>query len=285
MKTPRLSRKLNYFTHAVPLCVVLLMAGLATRASAGLVGYWQFEEGTGTTTADASGYGFTGTLQSGSTVPTWQPGFAGAYSLEFNTANSATDGNISRVNVGNPLELQFTTGMTLAAWVYLDAANTSSGSIVSKVGASGLRGWRLGNDSASQAWELAIAPTPTSVLTYRAATGSVLPAVGTWTHVAGVYDGANQTMALYINGVQISGSLLSGTIPSVMNSPAVNVAIGGRANDFSQKWDGKLDEVRIYDNALTGDQIMALVPEPSALSIFGVSAVLFGLRRFVPARR
>jgi hypothetical protein len=238
-------------------CIVLsgLLCGWA--ASASLVGYWQFEEGTGTTTADSSGFGATGTLQSGTTVPTWQPGKVGSYSLEFNTANSATDANISRVNVGNPSQFGFTTAMTLAAWVYLDAANTSAGSIVSKMGGSGSRGWRLGNDNANQAWEMSLAPTASTVLTYRAAAGSATPYVGIWTHVAGVYDGANQTMALYINGLPISASVLSGTIPSVMNSPAVNVALGGRADSFSQKWDGKLDEVKIFKKELTPAEVYA----------------------------
>ena len=44
-----------------------------------------------------------------------------------------------------------------------------------------------------------------------------------------------------------------------MNSPAVNVALGGRANDFSQKWDGKLDEVRIYNTAQSAATIWGLL--------------------------
>ena len=63
---------------------------------AGLVGHWPFDEGSGTTTVDASTNGLTGTL-TGSPLPTWvTPGKVGAGALEFPGSSAA------RVDLGNP---------------------------------------------------------------------------------------------------------------------------------------------------------------------------------------
>ena len=64
-------------------------------AEPGLAGYWTFEEGTGITTADLSGSGFTGTLLNG---PQWVPGRIGRSAPDF-------DGVDDSVNLGNPAAL------------------------------------------------------------------------------------------------------------------------------------------------------------------------------------
>jgi len=53
-----------------------------------LVGYWQFDEGTGTNTYDASGNGNDGTLVN---TPTWTTARVGDYALEFNGENTYVD--------------------------------------------------------------------------------------------------------------------------------------------------------------------------------------------------
>ena len=77
----------------------------------GVLGYWQFDEGSGTTTADASGHGNDGTLVGG---PAWTtdvpPSPAGnAASLEFSGAGNHVDAG-SGINVAN-------SSFTVSAWV------------------------------------------------------------------------------------------------------------------------------------------------------------------------
>ena len=82
------------------------------------------------------------------------------------------------------------------------------------------------------------------------ARGTVAPALNTWTHFAVTYDGA--TIRMYVNGVQTgtraqTGALRTSTQP---------LRFGGNAV-WPEWFRGRLDEVRIYNRALTGAQIQA----------------------------
>ena len=75
-------------------------------------------------------------------------------------------------------------------------------------------------------------------------------ALNTWTHFAVAYDAI--TIRLFVNGVQVgtranTGSLLPGTQP---------LRFGGNAV-WGEHFAGRLDEIRIYDRALTAAQIQA----------------------------
>ena len=77
---------------------------------------------------------------------------------------------------------------------------------------------------------------------------------GVWTHAAAVYDGT--AMRLYKDGVEVGSTAKSGAI-STNNS--VPVWIGDNPIAGSQSFDGLLDEVRIYERALTLQDIQALI--------------------------
>ena len=76
--------------------------------------------------------------------------------------------------------------------------------------------------------------------------------LNTWYHVAGVYNATAGTLSTYVNGVLDNGTLL-GTIPAAQFNQAVNVNIGRRTGGFH--FNGVIDEVRIYNGALTPAQI------------------------------
>ncbi|WP_216691005.1 LamG-like jellyroll fold domain-containing protein [Hymenobacter siberiensis] len=79
--------------------------------------------------------------------------------------------------------------------------------------------------------------------------GTTNLADGRWHHVAGTYDGT--TLRLYVDGVQQSSRAASGAISTGNNQ----VDIGTRTGDFF--WNGSLDELRIYNTALTVAQVRA----------------------------
>jgi len=195
-------------------------------SASGLVAAYSFDEGSGTTTADASGTGNTGTL-SGATWTT-----AGKYggALVFN-------GTGARVNVPNSTSLQLTTGMTLEAWVnpatvssawrdviykgsdnyYLEGTSDNAG----RAAGGGTFGGSSGNAFAA----------------------SALPA-NTWSHLALTYYGA--TLRLYVNGVLAGSQAKAGAIATSTNQ----LQIGGDSL-FSQNFNGLIDEVRIYNVPLS----------------------------------
>lgn len=199
----------------------------------GLVGHWKLDEGSGGTTSDASGQGVTGTLVNG---PVWTPGRSGN-ALQF-------DGVDDRVNLGNPTHLRLTGAMTLSAWVWVDAF--TNGRIINKQGNSGSRGWSLNVESGGYA-SFQVATSSTSMVLVN---GTSLP-TNQWVHLAGTYE-PGVALRLYVNGA-LNASLTSGVPASQYDSP-LNVTIGSRP-DGSNLFDGKIDEVRIYNRPLTAAEV------------------------------
>ena len=205
--------------------------------------FYRFEESSGTTTADASGNNLTGTLLNG---PQWVPGKLGQYALNF-------DGSNDRVDLGNPALLQFTGALTVAAWVW-PVSLSDNGRIITKGGGSGNRGWSL-NVENSGVWAFQIASSSTALASLQV--GSV--PLNTWTHVAGVYDpSGTPSMKLYTNGV-LAATLTTG-VPAAQYNSGMNVSIGARA-DGTTRWNGRIDEVRLYARALSAAEV-ATLPEP-----------------------
>ena len=82
-------------------------------------------------------------------------------------------------------------------------------------------------------------------------------------HVAAVYDGS--TMELFLDGASVGSAAKSG---SITPNAAVPVWIGANPTEPSDKpWKGKIDDVRIYDRALSPAELQALPPS-SEMAIF-----------------
>ena len=77
-----------------------------------------------------------------------------------------------------------------------------------------------------------------------ASTGTTANPVNAWTHVALTYDGA--TLRLYVNGVQVASQPQAGSI----ETPSTPLRIGGNV-PYGQFFQGLIDEVRVYNRALT----------------------------------
>ena len=218
---------------------------------AGLVGYWPLNEGTGTVTLDASGHGHTGTLVNG---PQWTNGPA----LDFDGVNDYVD--VGFLDVPG-------SALTLAAWIYPeDLANCVANDcrIISKA---------TGTAEADHTFMLStIQSGADSRLRFRLKTDGVTATLiassgnlpeDTWVHVAALYDGS--AMLLYLDGIQVGST---GKTGSLSTNPAVPVWIGANPLTATDRpWDGAIDEVRIYDRALSPAEIHAL-PLPSAYLIF-----------------
>lgn len=87
--------------------------------------------------------------------------------------------------------------------------------------------------------------------------GSTLLSLNTWTHIAGTYDGA--TMMVYVNGVPDSSVATNILIPT-NNLPLRIGADSNGENLFS----GLIDEVEIFNRALSADEIAAIYNAGSA---------------------
>ena len=211
----------------------------------GLVAAYNFNEGSGTTVGDASGHGITGILQGA----TWTT--AGRYggALSFN-------GSSGYVDLGNPAPLQITTSMTWSAWVKSATNPSDDGQIVAK--SDNASGWQLKTspDTGQHTFGVRISGGVNELAKRYSTT---VRSLSVWYHVAGVYNSAAGTLNLYVNGVLDNGVLI-GTIPtSQLNSP-VNVNIGRRFAGYY--FSGVIDELRIYNRALSQTEIQADMSTP-----------------------
>jgi chitodextrinase len=196
----------------------------------GLVAAYAFNEGAGTTVADVSGNGNTGTIGGA----TWTTLGKFGNALVFN-------GTSAQVTVPNAASLQLTTGMTLEAWVFPTAAPTGWRSVVTKnvdryyLMASTDQGNR---PAAGGTWTAGNQNT----------IGPAVLAVNTWTHLAATFDGA--TVRLYVNGVQVASQ--AQTTPLATTSGTLQIGGDSYPDEF---FAGRIDEVRIYNRALSAAEI------------------------------
>ena len=206
-------------------------------APPGLVAAYGFNEGTGVQTTDASGQGNTGTLSNA----TWAPAGKFGSALSFNGTNAW-------VTIADAASLHLTTGMTIEAWI-----NPSSGTgwraVVLKETTDGLAYALYSADNASHPagyihTNMDVAVTGTSAIT-----------LNTWTHVAVTYDGA--VFQMYVNGVPVSTTSISGSITSVGGV----LRIGGDSI-WGEYFRGLIDEVRVYNRVLSAAEIQTDMTTP-----------------------
>jgi steroid delta-isomerase-like uncharacterized protein len=208
-----------------------------------LVAYYPLE----TDASDASGNGLDGTIAGGAALTAGMMG--GAIDL---------DGVDDLVELGQ-FDVEGT--ITLAAWIKADDFEINDGRILSKANEWG------GNDH----WWMLSTISETS-LRFRLKTDDgedtatlisdpVLEA-GVWAHVAATWDGS--MMRIYKDGVEVASQEKGGTAVAV--DPTISVAIGSQPSDaFASDpsrvvkfFDGLIDEVRIYNRALSAGEVLFL---------------------------
>ncbi|MDX2019126.1 MAG: LamG domain-containing protein [Deltaproteobacteria bacterium] len=224
----------------------------------GLIGYWRFNEGSGTGVKDASGKGNNGTILAGSIQdsplaanPKWIKGRSGQ-GLELNGKDEWV-----KVPASESINETSTNGgsVTMAAWVQvksIDATGEDYNFIISR--------HEVGTAYELFGLGLVAGKVSTSIHFFPATGAQTVPVDGTWHHIAGTYDGITQVS--YLDGLP-QGSYDSGWPVAADNTPLI---IGGNQNTDTVKefWDGALDEVRLYNRPLTAQEIAALAAEPPA---------------------
>ena len=207
-----------------------------------------FNENSGATVADTSGGN-----HSGSTLnTTWTSGKYGA-ALTFNGTNSW-------VTVNSAAALNLVTAQTLEAWVY---PTTISGwrSVMMKE-PNGLYYLEASNGSVAGAGPSAGLNTGSLQDVYGPAS---LP-LNTWSHVATTWNGA--MLRMFVNGVQVASKAVSG--PLLTSTQPLR--IGGNST-WGEYFAGKIDEVRIYNRALSAAEIQADMNTPISSPALGDRAV------------
>jgi PKD repeat protein len=223
--------------------------GYITVAGGGLVAAYNFNEASGATVVDASGQGNHGTINGATRSTTGKFGKA----LSF-------DGVNDWVSIPDADLLDLTTAMTLEAWVYpKNLADRRP--ILSKQGTTNgtpTRGFMFsaGDYSGTGKVEVELFKNETNSSSLRSTTA--LNTSG-WQHVAFVYqyvaDGTSK-MTIYINGV-VKGSSTAAVGPVQKNAQPLALGRYYWNSSYARYFNGLIDEVRIYNRALSTTEIVA----------------------------
>jgi len=218
---------------------------MAGSASAELIGHWMFDEGSGDVAFDISGNGNDGTINGAQSVPG-----VGGSALEFDGVDDYVETPITDVPVDG----------TVAAWI-----NTTLGDVRQAVLSS----------HNSEEFRLQ--------LNYRPGTGGATPGFlglnvlygtltayvdigsemydGSWHHVAFVWEGASPgTIRAYWDGQEKAVTYGSQNAwPGNSNRSAVHVIGREDLNNNNYFFAGQIDDVRMYDHALSEIEIQAVM--------------------------
>ncbi|MBA3575476.1 MAG: LamG domain-containing protein [Pseudonocardiales bacterium] len=197
----------------------------------GLVAAYSFDEGAGNSVLDASGSGLTGVVNGA----TWSPQGKFGNALSFNGTNA-------RVDITDAAPLHLTNGMTLETWVK-PAALANWREVILKERPNGLSYALYASDPSSK---------PNTYVSLggadRDATATTALPLNSWSHLAATYDGA--TLRLIVNGTQVASQAVTGNLTASTGA----LRIGG--NSLWGEWfSGLIDEVRIYNRALTAAEV------------------------------
>ncbi|WP_099069053.1 DUF4347 domain-containing protein [Nostoc linckia] len=216
------------------------------NTSSGLVGYWKFEEATGNTVLDSSGNNNSGSLINSSRT-------VGLYGQ----ALQVTGSNSSHASIPASASINsMTNQITVSAWVRPNVQPVGFRAVVNRQIGDSLHpdqfflGFGPRNQVMKYKWEIGTSDGEGNV--YE---GS--PTTDRWVHMVGTYDGS--MLRLYVDGVQIGSSPLTGNILVDNNPVTIGAAENyGEGTPLGDRFNGLIDEVRIYNRALSATEVKNL---------------------------
>jgi hypothetical protein len=206
----------------------------------GLVAAYGFNEQSGTTITDVSGNNNTGGL--GRRVTRVAAG-------KFGSALSFSGGYVT---VPASASLNLTKGMTLEAWVNPSNTTTAYATAIMKEQPGDYVYTLYGSAPNNPSGEI---NTSSAHYGEQAVPATSRLPINTWTHLAATFDGA--TLRLFMNGKQVS----SKSIPAAIAVSKGALRIGGNTI-WGEYFKGMIDEVRIYNRALSSSEIQSDMTTP-----------------------
>jgi hypothetical protein len=207
----------------------------------GLVGWWRFDEGSGTIAGDSSGNGYNGTIYNCAWV-------AGKYgdALKF---NGDGNGNYGSVDIGNVLNMG-TSSFSISFWVNFNAVTARAFCVIKGAVDNALQdpfeGYGIGVYNGFLTFDVKDSATKIEV------TSGV--ATGNWYYVVGVCNRTSNTIELYVDGVPVSSASITG-LGSLSNSYDLRFGSYTWIDPSYGNLNGTLEEVQIYNRPLSATEI------------------------------
>lgn len=217
----------------------LIAAGPLPGPSNGMIHFWPLDDKVGSEATNLSG------SQNGLLVGPMLRKNGGilAGAAEFDGIDDYMD--LGSIDIGG-------NELTLALWIKADNFDVFDARFISKA---------TGVHDADHYWMLSAIDEnairfrlKAGGITHVLATGAGELAAGQWIHIAATYDGSS--MRIYKDGVEVARRAKSGQLDV---DPVVSAAVGNQPTGAgSRPFDGCIDDVRIYNRALTGSEIREL---------------------------
>jgi hypothetical protein len=227
---------------------VMFLAGFRP----GLVAHYKLDDGEGTIVVDSSGNGNDGIITTNPDFvdPTWINGILGG-ALEF-YGDTSVYGSANHVECAHSNSLDVTGPISIALWIRPDADDPEGQGLETAPMAKA-------HSAASPSWSWQVRYGWGSSQPYMAFTFNTSPRAwayvdrnlerGVWAHITCSHDG--ETLKCYLNGEETDSTPMG----AITSSPAP-VLIG--SDGWGCDWIGAIDDVRIYDRALSEAEIIGL---------------------------
>jgi hypothetical protein len=221
-----------------------------------LVGNWRLNEGSGSSTADSTGNGHTGTINGA----TWLPGYQGqgldCESANFNFISIADHDDLS-FTYDNGTDKPFSVGCIFK----LESGGANQHLVAKSNGVGGLYEWRLYIDNNNYIYFQVIKNDGTALRGRRYNTA--LDVTGNvYYYAVATYDGSGTVggIDIYLNATIVDDTDSSSGTYNGMNNTASLLYFGARGNGAgtTQYLDGVIDEVRLYNKTLNQAEVSEL---------------------------
>lgn len=225
---------------------------LAAEVLAGSpVGYWRLGEPSGTTATNLGSLGTSGTYNGPTLAAAGYPASGSDTAADFDGVNDNVD--LGTFDVSG-------TGLTLSAWINADDFDNGDARIISKAESSGA------NAAEDHWWMLSTQPSGAdTVLRFRVKAGGTTNTLvassgaltaGEWYFASATYDVGTGSMKIFLNGVQVGSR--NHTVGGAVSTDATKtVMVGANPNNYGH-FDGRIDEVAIFDKALSQSQLQTM---------------------------
>ena len=222
----------------------------------GLVGYWKFDETSAGAFADSSGSGNTGTGTGASggnntPQPTTEKG-----SLQFtNTRALDFDGTDDYVNAGDAAVIDASnTAITVSFWTRADSLTGRHDPISKYDATNNEREFLFYLNGANPRWT--VQEVANSYSSTTDITSSENLTTGVWYHLVGTFKSKSE-LKLYVNGVE-RASLSASSVPMDFANTDQALFVGRVGDSTANFFDGQIDDVRVYNRALSSTEISNL---------------------------
>ena len=215
------------------------LSPVTNPGTTGLVGCWKLDDGSGSIATDSSVYANHGAL-------------TGNYSWVSGHENSAVNFSSGRILVPDALQLRPTSQVSASAWLYY-TGNPGKNARVLVKGRDNFEAYCI-EQSDKDSFSFYVGE-PNGTRHFADSNDGDIHG-DEWSHVAGTYDGT--TVKSYING-QVVGSVSA--IGLSLSQDANGLGIANRSDAMDKPFKGTVDEVRVYNRALTDAEVAWLATD------------------------